>query len=74
MLEEYNKLQLAQGFDLHRYCGRELSLYSYKAEETYNGETLYYSIYVYDDRIVAADAHTASLNGAMMGLLRTDGT
>ena len=72
VLEVYNKLQLAQGFDLRKYCGKELEQYSYKATETYNGETLYYSIYVYNHRIVAADAHTASLNGAMMGLLRTE--
>jgi len=73
VLEAYNTLQLAQGFDLRKYCGRELEQYSYKATESYNGETLYYSIYIYKNRIVAADAHTASLNGAMMGLLRTEG-
>ena len=73
VLEVYNKLQLAQGFDLRKYCGKTLEQYSYRATETYNGETLYYSIYVYNERIVAADAHTASLNGAMMGLLRTEG-
>ena len=72
VLEVYNKLQLAQGFDLRKYCGKTLEQYSYKATESYNGETLYYSIYVYNERIVAADAHTASLNGAMMGLLRTE--
>lgn len=72
VLEVYNKLQLAQGFDLRKYCGKTLEQYSYKATQTYNGETLYYSIYVYNGRIVAADAHTASLNGAMMGLLRTE--
>lgn len=72
VLEVYNKLQLAQGFDLRKYCGKTLEQYSYRATESYNGETLYYSIYVYNDRVVAADAHTASLNGAMMGLLRTE--
>ena len=72
VLEVYNKLQLSQGFDLRKYCGKTLEQYSYKATQNYNGETLYYSIYVYNGRIVAADAHTASLNGAMMGLLRTE--
>ena len=72
VLEAYNRLQLAQGFDLRPYCGKELEQYSYKAAEDYLGETLYYTLYVYRGRIVGADAHTASLNGAMMGLLRTE--
>lgn len=63
VLEEYNRLQLQQGFDLKKYAGREITVYTYELSGKSTGPLLFASLYQYKGRIVGGDVHSAALNG-----------
>lgn len=69
VLEEYNSLQLAQGYDLSKHTGEVCTQYTYRLTN-YEGaqEDVYISIYVQGRRVIAGDIHTNSLNGFMHGI------
>ena len=69
VLEEYNKLQLAQGYDLKPYLGKDCIQYSYRLTNyDAGGEGAYICIYVHKNRVIAGDIHTSSLTGFMQGI------
>ena len=67
--EDYNDLQLMQGYDLHDYEGRDCDLYTYDIrnwpDET---QTVLANVYVYRGRIIGGDVHSTNLDGFMVGL------
>lgn len=70
VLEEYNELQKAQGFDLKRCAGKEVEVYTYRVTN-YPGESeVYCCLYLHRSRVVAGDVHAAAVTGFMTGILR----
>lgn len=66
--ESYNKIQLAQGYDLTKYKGKSAKLYSIKIlNYPKDSEFVYSSIMVYDGKIIGGDIHSTSINGFMHG-------
>lgn len=67
--EEYNSLQLQQGYDLKDYAGQDCAMYTYTVlnypDET---QTVLANLYVYRDRVIGGDIHSTSLDGFMIGL------
>lgn len=67
--ENYNDLQLRQGYDLTEYAGRDCTLYSYTVlNYPDDSQTVIADIYVYKNRIIGGDVHSTSLNGFMIAL------
>ena len=69
--ENYNTMQLTQGFDLVSFKGKKATRYSYtvtnypKSQE----DPVYATLIVVDDRIVAGDIASTSLGGFMHSLV-----
>lgn len=67
--EDYNALQLQQGYDLTDYAGRDCELYTYSVtnypDET---QTVLANLYLYRGRLIGGDIHATNLDGFMIGL------
>lgn len=71
VLEEYNKMQLSQGYDLSRHLGETCRQYTYLLTNYPDaGGTVFITIYVQGRDIIAGDIHTSSINGFMHGIKR----
>lgn len=67
--ENYNQLQLQQGYDLAKYAGESCTLYSYTVlNYPDSNQTVLADIYVYKDRIIGGDVHSTNLNGFMIAV------
>ncbi len=73
IMEQYNKMQLPQGYDLNRHLGESCMQYCYDVTN-YPGHDgrVVVSLYIQDGEIIAADIHSTALNGFMHGLSRSD--
>ncbi|MDR1157815.1 MAG: DUF4830 domain-containing protein [Oscillospiraceae bacterium] len=73
ILQNYNEIQLSQGFDLSRHKGKRVIRYRY-AILNYPQETfeVYADLLVDGDTVIGSDVHTAELDGFMAGLTRPD--
>lgn len=69
VLEKYNELQIQQGFDLKKYAGTELTLYSYEVRNYPDNENVLCNLYVYKNKVVGADIHSTAFSGFIQGLL-----
>ena len=73
VLEQYNTLQIQQGFDLKAYRGKEVTMYTYRLLEypspPEQGD-VYACLYVYRGTVIGGDVHAASMTGFMHGLKR----
>lgn len=67
--EEYNRLQIAQGFDLSEYCGMEATVYTYAVHnyEGYVGNVVA-DLYICKGQVIGGDVHSLALDGFMHGL------
>ena len=68
VFEEYNKLQKQQGFDLRKYGGKEVKLYTYKVVGSKLGDNVLAMLYVYNGSVIGGDVHSTALGGFMCGL------
>ena len=68
VFETYNDLQKQQGFDLSRYAGKEVKLYTYKVVGSNLGENVIATLYVSGGNVVGGDVHSTALDGFMCGL------
>lgn len=67
--ENYNDLQISQGYDLTDYAGRDCTLYSYTVlNYPDENQTVIADLYVYKNRIIGGDVHSTNLNGFMIAL------
>lgn len=67
--QDYNDLQLQQGYDLSLYGGRDCTLYSYTVLNYPDPEqTVIAHLYIYRNRIIGGDIHSTNLNGFMIGI------
>ena len=68
VFEEYNDLQKQQGFDLSRYSGKEVKLYTYRVLDSRLGDNVLAMLYVSNGSVIGGDVHSTSLDGFMCGL------
>lgn len=68
VLTEYNELQKTQGLDLTKYRRRDMTRYTYIVENypQYDG-TVYATILVYRNKVVAGDICSADTSGFVRG-------
>ena len=68
-LQNYNRLQVEQGFNLEAYCGKTLTRYTYRIENFPTGEKdVVANLYQYENTIVAGDVSYTRLGGFLQGL------
>lgn len=65
---DYNTLQKQQGFDLEKYPGTEVNMFTYIVTNYESADTVVASLYTYKDEVVAGDIHSTTLEGFMHGL------
>ena len=66
----YNQIQLAQGFDLSAYCGKQLIRYTYHINNYPNyPKGVQLNLYICDDHIAAGDIIATGSNGFQAGIL-----
>ena len=69
VLERYNRMQKAQGYDLFRHLGERCEIYSYRLTNYPDcGQTVMVTLYVQGRRIIGGDIHSTALDGFMHGL------
>lgn len=69
IMSQYNRMQLAQGYDLNGHLGESCQQYSYQLTNYPDGEgPVYVTLYIQDKELIAGDIHSNSLNGFMHGL------
>ena len=68
VFETYNDLQKQQGFDLSRFAGKEVKLFTYKVVGSNLGENVVAMLYVSNGSVVGGDVHSTALDGFMCGL------
>lgn len=72
VLESYNEIQKAQGFDLSGFAGKTVEKYTYTLLNNPFGNenaTVYATLYIYSEEIIAADIYNPSVNGFMQGVI-----
>lgn len=68
--QNYNQIQLAQGFDLTPYAGRQMKCYSYSIlNHPSGGQNVRANLLVYKERLVGGDICSLELDGFMHGLV-----
>lgn len=66
----YNQIQLAQGYDLNDYCGRQLTRYTYKVlNYPDHPDNVQLNLYLCGDEIAAGDVIASGSHGFQSGLL-----
>lgn len=74
VLEEYNRIQLSQGYDLAKHLGEECTQYTYRLTNYSDSEEeIYICIYVQGRKVIAGDIHTNAMNGFMHGIHKLPG-
>ena len=67
--EEYNKLQLSQGFDLSQFGGVEATRYTYRVLNFPGYESnVVADIIIYRGEVIAGNVQSTALDGFMVGL------
>ncbi|MEG1460266.1 MAG: DUF4830 domain-containing protein [Oscillospiraceae bacterium] len=69
----YNELQIAQGYDLSKYSGLSVTIYTYAVKNYagFNGEVVA-DLYVLNYEVIGGDVHSLALDGFMHGLVRSE--
>lgn len=73
VLENYNSLQVSQGFDLTRYRGKRVMRYTYEILNYPSGQDgVFADLLIYKNEIIGGDVHTNELGGFMHGFSRPE--
>lgn len=68
----YNKLQKQQGFDLEKFKGKSVEIYTYKiknySDENKKSENVVCHLMVYEGQLIGGDVCSTELDGFMQGL------
>lgn len=69
IMSQYNRMQLAQGYDLNEHLGESCQQYSYKLTNYPDSDSpVFVTLYIQGKELIAGDIHTNALNGFMHGL------
>lgn len=70
-MEEYNRMQTEQGYDLSKHLGEECDQYSYIVTNYGNSEgAVYVTMYLQEGKLIAADIHSTAMDGFMHGIFK----
>ena len=69
---QYNLLQLQCGFDLTKYKGKRVTLYTYGIKNYPGEKDVLADLLVYKDKIIGGGVYTVALDGFMHGLRAPD--
>lgn len=72
VLEDYNEIQKTQGFDLSVFAGKSVEKYTYTLLNNPfmdKNATVYATLYVYSEKIIAADIYDPSVDGFIQGVI-----
>ena len=71
VFEDYNALQKQQGFDLSRYCGEEVTMYTYRVRNAPAefGDEVLAVLYVKNNAVIGGDIHSTAIDGKMTGII-----
>lgn len=70
--EKYNKLQKKQGFDLEKFKGKTVEIYTYEVKNYPDHEkNIIASLMVYEGELIGGDVSCIELDGFMQGLKKT---
>lgn len=65
---EYNQMQLSQGFDLSKFQGKTVDIYTYQILNYPDAtEDIFANIIIYNKKIIGGDIQSSSLDGFMSG-------
>lgn len=69
VMRDYNEMQLKQGYDLRRYLGQKCTQYTYTLTNYADSEeTVFVTLYIKGQRVIAGDIHTNAADGFMHGI------
>lgn len=69
IMSQYNRMQIAQGYDLNAHLGESCQQYSYRLLNYPDSESpVFVTLYLQGDQLIAGDIHSNALNGFMHGL------
>ena len=67
-VSEYNKLQLEQGFDLEKFAGKEIIVYTFQVKNYPNASDVMACLMTCKSRVIGGDIHSAEMDGFMHAL------
>ena len=68
-MSQYNRMQLAQGYDLNAHLGESCQQYSYRLLNYPDSDSpVFVTLYIQGSQLIAGDIHSNALNGFMHGL------
>ena len=69
IMSQYNRMQLAQGYDLSAHLGESCQQYSYRLLNYPDSDNpVFVTLDIQGDQLIAGDIHSNALNGFMHGL------
>ena len=68
IMEDYARMQYEQGFCLYDYAGFDCMQYTYTVTNYENDCPVYATLYVKNRHVIAADIHSAAIDGFMHGI------
>ena len=68
VLEQYNQLQLSQGYDLTKYAGKEIRVYTWTLKNCPEDSGAQCTLYAYRGRLIGGDVHSPAFSGYMRAL------
>ncbi len=71
--EEYNDLQKQQGFDLSRYKGEKVTVYTWQVTNYEGNPSVAATLMLKGDKLIAGDVQALELGGFMQGLVKMAG-
>lgn len=66
--EEYNEMQMNQGFDLKKYSGKKVMRYTYKINNYEGDDEVVANIIIFKNNLIAGDVCSPKMGGFMHGL------
>ncbi len=70
--EKYNKLQKKQGFDLEKFKGKTVEIYTYEVKNYPDHEkNIVANLMVYEGELIGGDVSCIEIDGFMQGLKQT---
>ena len=70
MMDSYNAVQRALGFDLEPYRGRSVTVVTYEVTNYPADGTVLATLWICDKVVIAGDIHSTAMDGFLHGIIR----
>lgn len=71
--EEYNEIQKEQGFNLEKYKGKDVEIYTYEVKNYPGGkENVFINLITFEGKLIGGDVSCNELDGFMQGLKKAE--